>query len=175
MRTVERGNLWRKFIMNVGRATPWPAGNFLLQLNCQYPITNGKTASSFLSKIQPLFFNQMLLFVLAASELSWSDTSLPERDGFSFPTCLLRIHSVNLEDTFPADWPSSTFLSHAEWWSTRPKKGVFKTCPIQGYLPSQRKGSGKQNKLNTWCCMLTGLALGCWKLCMPLGRWARQI
>jgi len=65
---AERGNLWCEFIMNVGRATPRPAGNFLLQLSYQYPITNGKAAPSFLSKIQPLY--QMLPLALATSELS---------------------------------------------------------------------------------------------------------
>lgn len=124
----------------------------------------------------------MLLFALAASELSWSDNFTARKRWIFFPHMSCRDLFSELEDTFP----QTDLVPH--FWavqSTDPV-GQENICSkhFQGHLPSERRISGKQNKQiicptlpkpKTWCCMLTGLAVRHWKLCVSLGRWARTV
>lgn len=167
--------------MNVDRATPGSEGSFLLQLSYQDPITNGKKASSFLSKIQPLFFIRCFYLLLLLQNSLGLVTSLLETDEFSFPTRPCRDLFSELEDTFP----QTDLVPH--FWAVRNADlvGQKNICSkhFQGQFPSERMEIWKTKqkhylphppKPKTWCCTLTGLALGHRALCL-LGQMSRTV
>lgn len=98
----------------------------------------------FFPRLNP-FFGQTLVFALAASQLSWSGVSLLGRDGFSFLTSLLRIHSVNWEDALLQS--SLIFVLFLFVQNVDPL-GQKKVC--SKHIQDQFLGQSRSVKQNKW-------------------------